>query len=112
MPRTHHNHVERGAEREVADRPADPTDQSGGSWSAAAAGWDLVQLDWSLRQSERRQRSTVSGDAARAHEARGHTEDRFAARLPAMCTRVCRFVRAMLVRCGDDSHARATPRDP
>jgi hypothetical protein len=125
MPRKHHDNVDHGDELAVADRPADQR----GSWSVPAAGWDLVQLDWSQRLRERRRGSiplgrspngspvpgreaTMSGEAAITPEGSWHTENRFAARIPAMYTRVCRFVRVMLVRGGDDVHARAAPRDP
>jgi hypothetical protein len=91
MPRTHQDSVDHGAELEVT---ACLADQSGDSWSVSA-GWDLVQLDWSLRRDER------PGSI------------RFAARIPAMYTRVRRFVRVVLVRRGkDDVHARTTPSGP
>jgi len=91
MPRTHQDSADQGAELEVA---ACPADQRAGSWSVAA-GWALVQLDWSLRQRERR-----------------HGSRRFVARIPAMYARVRQLVRVVFMRGRDVDPLRATPPDP
>jgi len=92
MPPREPTSVDHGAELMAVDCLADQTCGS----SSVAAGWDLVQHDWSQRLRERERRQGPSC---------------FAARIPSMYTRVRRFVRVILVRSGDD-HARGTPPDP